>query len=407
MQTYIKLAWRNIWRNKRRTFITMASIFFALLFALVMRSMQIGSYDAMVNNVVQSYTGYIQIHSNGYWDNKIINNTFESSNTLIEKVLSANNVNLVIPRLESFALASAEQITKGVMVIGIEPDKENLLSKISDKIIKGYYLSNDDNGVLLAEKLAGYLKLSVNDTLVLLGQGFHGVSAAGKYPVKGIIHFPAPELNNQLVYMTLANCQEFYTAENRLTSLALMIKNNNTIDKTVNEIRNIINNDLYEVMTWDEMLTELVQIIEQDNAGGLIFLGILYIIVAFGIFGTVLMMTAERKREFGVIVAVGMQKTKLAIIVTIESIFIGLTGIIIGIIGSLPVIYYYYQHPIKLTGDLAISMENYGFEPIMPFAWETSFFFNQSLVIILITLIAIIYPISTILKMNVIRSLRS
>ncbi len=407
MKTYIKLAWRNIWRNKRRTFITMASIFFALLFALVMRSMQIGSYDAMVNNVVQSYTGYIQIHSKGYWDNKIINNTFESSDTLIEKVLSANNVNLAIPRLESFALASAEQITKGVMIIGIEPDKENLLSKISDKIIKGYYLSNDDNGVLLAEKLAGYLKLSVNDTLVLLGQGFHGVSAAGKYPVKGIIHFPAPELNNQLVYMTLANCQEFYTAENRLTSLALMIKNNNTIDKTVNEIKNIINNDLYEVMTWDEMLTELVQIIEQDNAGGLIFLGILYIIVAFGIFGTVLMMTAERKREFGVIVAVGMQKTKLAIIVTIESIFIGLTGIIIGIIGSLPVIYYYYQHPIKLTGDLAISMENYGFEPIMPFAWETSFFFNQSLVIILITLIAIIYPISIILKMNVIRSLRS
>lgn len=404
---YFKLAWRNIWRNKRRTFITMASIFFALLFALVMRSMQIGSYDAMVNNVVQSYTGYIQIHSNGYWDNKIINNTFESSNTLIEKVLSANNVNFVIPRLESFALASAEQITKGVVVIGIEPDKENQLSKISDKIIKGDYLSNDDDGVLLAEKLAGYLKLSVNDTLVLLGQGFHGVSAAGKYPVKGIIHFPAPELNNQLVYMTLANCQEFYTAENRLTSLALMIKNNNTIDKTVNEIKNIINNDLYEVMSWDEMLIELVQLIEQDNAGGLIFLGILYIIVAFGIFGTVLMMTAERKREFGVIVAVGMQKTKLAIIVTIESIFIGLTGIIIGIIGSLPIIYYYFLHPIKLTGDLAISMENYGFEPIMPFAWETSFFFNQSLVVILITLIAIIYPISTILKMKVIKALRN
>jgi ABC-type lipoprotein release transport system permease subunit len=324
MGTIIKLAWRNIWRNRRRTLITASSIFLAVFFALIMRSMQIGSYARIIESIVHSYTGYIQVHKKGYWEEKEINNAFELTDSLMRKISSVPNVKAAVPRLESFALASTGTKTKGVMVIGIEPGMEEKLSDIKKNIIKGSFLIKDDPGVLLAKRIADYLGMKVNDTLVLISQGYHGVSAAGKFPVRGILHFSSPDLDNTLIYLTLRTAQEFYSAENLVTSVSINLDNKNRIDKTSRELAGLLDPAEYEVMKWDEMLVEVVQHIQADDISGLIMLGILYMIIGFGIFGTVLMMTIERIKEFGVMVSVGMQKTKLAFLVILESIFIGM-----------------------------------------------------------------------------------
>ena len=162
------LAWRNIWRNKRRTIITASSIAFALVFSLVMRGFQIGSYTLMIDNMVQTYTGYIQIQAKGYWDDKTIDNSFEQDAAMMQKVAHTPGVTALIPRLESFALASEGQKTKGVAVCGIEPVVENKLTRLTNKITKGRYLNTSDQGVLIAEGLAKYLKLEVNDTFVMI-----------------------------------------------------------------------------------------------------------------------------------------------------------------------------------------------------------------------------------------------
>jgi len=131
VKKYIKMAWRNIWRNKRRTIITIASIFFAMLLSLVMRSFQKGTYSHMVNNVVQSYSGYIQVQDIKYWNEKIIDNSLAYSEDVIEKINAVENVTLAVPRLESFALASSGNNTKGVLVMGIDPEAEDELTLIS------------------------------------------------------------------------------------------------------------------------------------------------------------------------------------------------------------------------------------------------------------------------------------
>ena len=177
---YLELAWRNIWRNKRRTLITAASIFLAIFLALIMRSMQIGSYARIIDSIVHTYTGYIQVHKKGYWDEKDINNSFVLSDSLLRQVSSIPNVTVATPRLESFALASSGPKTKGVLVIGVQPGMEERLSAADQLVVKGKYLAPSDSGVLLARKLAEYLELKTGDTLVLIGQGYHGVSAAGK-----------------------------------------------------------------------------------------------------------------------------------------------------------------------------------------------------------------------------------
>ena len=107
MKEYIKIAWRNLWRNKRRTILTLSSVLFAVFLALLMRSMQLGTYDRMIESSVKSSTGYIQIHEKGYWEDKTINNTFENGPELMDKISANPNISMAIPRLETFALISS------------------------------------------------------------------------------------------------------------------------------------------------------------------------------------------------------------------------------------------------------------------------------------------------------------
>ncbi|HCR89826.1 MAG TPA: ABC transporter permease, partial [Prolixibacteraceae bacterium] len=227
------------------------------------------------------YSGYIQVHHEEYWENKSINNTFEYDQALTDKIMVNKDVDFVIPRLESFGLASSEELTKGAIVFGIDPEPENQLTGILEKITKGNYLTKNDDGVIIGEGLASYLKLQLNDTLVMISQGFHGVSAAGKFPVRGIIKHVSPELNKTIVYMALPKCQEFFSAENRLTSLVVNIKDSDMMRRTLRNLKNDIQSP-YSVMSWEEMQPEVVQQIEGDRASGVIMKAILYMVIAFG-----------------------------------------------------------------------------------------------------------------------------
>jgi len=369
--------------------------------------MQIGTYANYINNIVQAYTGYIQIHKKGYWDDKDINNCMDLTDTLSTKLGKLANVTVVVPRLESFALASFGGQTKGVMVIGIDPDKENKLTHLSKKLVKGTFLNKNSTGILVAQKLANFLEIKVNDTLVLIGQGYHGASAAGKFTVIGILHFPAPELDKQMVYLNLPSAWSFYSAENKITSISLDLQNQEEIKQTVKDINNSLHSDYYEIMKWDEMLVEIVQHIKADNASGLIFLAILYIIVAFGVFGTVLMMTVERIKEFGIMIAVGMKRSKLMMILGLEMLYVGIIGILSGVILSIPLIYYFHLYPIRLGGDMAQISETYGIEPLMCFAFQPGFFINQALIVIGIVVFAVLYPMKKISSLKITEALKT
>jgi ABC-type lipoprotein release transport system permease subunit len=406
MKTFFKMAWRNIWRNKKRTYLTIFSIFIAVFLSLFTRSMQIGVYDNMISNAVKFSSGHIQIHKKGFWENKSLNEIFVDSEE-IEKIVRNNpNIKFHIPRIESYALASSGKHTKGTFVIGTDPKKENKLNKYSQKIIKGEYLNAEDKEVVIAKKLAEYLNLSVNDSIVLLGQGYHGITAAAQYKVKGIIDYPIPQLNTQLVIMPIAEAKYFYATENRITSLSLMLKDADKVEETIAELKSNLIED-YEIMPWQEMNVELVQAIQSDSIGGIIMLGILYVVIGFGVFGTIMMMTMERKKEFAVMVSIGMQKTKILAVVVIETLLIGFVAVILGIIVSYPIIYYFYQNPIPLTGELATTYETFGIEPIIPFSVNLHIFVNQTITVIGITILAVFYPLSMILRFNIMKALRS
>jgi ABC-type lipoprotein release transport system permease subunit len=400
----LKLAWRNIWRNKRRTLITSASIFFGVILSAMMSSMQEGSYELYIKAIVNFYSGYIQVHKNGYWNDKTINNSLEYS-PVKPLLTQIKEITQFAPRMENFALASIEETTKGVMVIGIKPSNEDNITNLSKKIIEGKYLVNGDTGIILGSALAKYMNINTNDTLVLLSQGYHGVSAAGKYPVRGIIKHPSPQMDRSVVYMDITNCQDFFSAQDMLTSIVIMVNNIDDVETVKNKLSAHLGGN-YEVMDWKEMNRILIKQIESDRSSGIIMKGILYMIIAFGIFGTIMMMTLERRKEFGVLIAVGMQKYKLNYVLVLETIFIGLIGSISGIIACIPITWYMFFHPVRFSGQAADYLIQTGFEPVMPFSMAPFIFYNQALTIFIFTLFISLYPVINTNRLKINKALR-
>ncbi|MFN7116165.1 MAG: ABC transporter permease [Saprospiraceae bacterium] len=402
----LKLAWRNIWRNRRRTYITAASILFAVLLASLMESLQKGAWNNMISNVVNFYTGYAQVHQQSYWQDQSLDKAIPFSKILQNIPNDVKEVKNIIPRIESFALASTGNTTTGVLVIGIDPEVENRMTKLQTRITQGNYLNINDKAALVAEGIAENLNLKIGDTLVLVSQGYHGVNAAGKYPVKGILHFGSPELNKQMVYLPLPEAQWFFGAEGLITSLALHIENPYDVTKAVKAVKAKLNKDEYEVMDWQELLPDLVQAKALDSAGNYIVYFILYLIIAFGIFGTILMMTKERSYEFGVLVAIGMRRLHLSTTVWLEIIILGLLGAMAGIICSIPVVLYFHLNPIHFSGSYAAAMERYGFEPIFPATFNPQIFVVQAVVVLVLTAVLALYPLFKINRLEPVEAMR-
>jgi ABC-type lipoprotein release transport system permease subunit len=402
----LNLAWRNIWRNKKRSIITILSVFIAVFLALIMRSMQLGMYKHMIDNVVGSYTGYIQIHSKGYWDERSIDNAIPIEDNFIEKIENVKGVKAILPRLENYGLLSIGDLTKAISINGIVLEKELEIQDIQSKIIEGTLFKNP-NDIVIGKGLASYFKVAVNDTLVFIGQGYHGMMASGKFKISGIIDLKNPTLNKMTVLLSLNDAQDLFSAPNLVTSLVIDKDANAHIHKVKKIIEQQIDTKDFEVLTWEEMMPELQQTILADSVGGLLMIAILYMILIFGIFGTVLMMTQERTYEFGVLIAIGMRKVKLQSLVFIETVILSLTGVLLGVLFAYPIMLWKHYEPFQFPGDQAKMMENFGFAAEVPFYIQADLPIAHALLIFCIALLVAIYPIYIIKKIKPIEAMRA
>ncbi len=402
----IRLAWRNIWRNKKRTLITITSVTFAVVMAVFTRSFQEGSYSKMIENAVGQFTGYVQVHQKNYWNDKTLDNGIVINDSLINVIKSVPDVVGVNLRLESFSLVSFGNNTKGALIMGINPKAEDKMIGLRKKMKSGSFINQNDSSLLVGSKLAEFLGLNVGDTLVLLGQGHWGQSAIGAYPVKGIIKMPAPDIDRQIIFMPLKLAQSYYSFPNGITSIVVKFSDSKETAKITNILIRKLKNTQYRAMGWRTMMPEMVQQIQSDRAGGIFMIAVLYMIIAFGVFGTVLMMTEERKKEFAVMIAIGTQRTKLMMISIYETLLINSLAIVLGIILTIPILIYYNRHPIRMTGEAAKSIAKLGIEPVMPTILETSIFIHQIEVILIIVLVASLYPLIFIARFNMIKALR-
>lgn len=403
---YLALAWRNLWRNKRRTLITVASVFFGVLFATLMSAIQEGTYSNNIDMMVQLSSGYLQIQHPEYQEHKSINHTLELNDSLLKDIRSTQQITQAVPRLKAFGLLSSGNQTEGGAIIGIQPQADNKVSNLEQWIHKGHYLKEGEKGAMMTYNVSKHLGIGINDTLILMSQGYHGATAAGIVPVKGILKFKTPQLNNLGVFVGLNYAQHLFSAPGRATTIKIMINDYSDVQPTKKALTHKLS-DHYNILTWKELQPELVQFIESDRQSGALIKLILYLIIGFGILGTIIMMLAERKKELGIMIAIGMQKTQLSLITFFETIYIGLIGVIAGFGISIPIIFTFAQNPIPLPPKLAEAYAQYGFEPYLFFGTQPQVFYNQIIIVFIITAIIGLYPIWNIQRIQVAKALRS
>jgi ABC-type lipoprotein release transport system permease subunit len=402
---YISLSWRNIWRNKKRTIIVASSVFFAVMLAAVMRSAQLGSYSYMIDSSAKLFTGYLQIQGEDYWEKRSLDESIVIDKTTFDKLTEIPYVTHLTPRLEAFALVSHKTTTKVSQVIGIEPILEDKITEVKEKLIKGTYLNNDSRGLLMGSGLAGMLKADIGDSIVIYGQGYHGQIAAAIVPISGIVKLPFKAMDNGMIFLPLPLAQEIFSCEDRITSLPILIDKIHHLEE-VEEAVNQLLTEGQKSMLWNEMMPDLEQSIEVDNVSGIIMLAILYVVIAFGVFGTVMMMVSERAKEFAILISVGMRRRRLLLVLAIETFMVSSVGVVIGILGSIPIIFYLVHNPINLSGEMAELYDQLSIEPILNFSAQPSIFIYQALVVLIIAIVTIIYPLLFVRRLDPAKTIR-
>jgi ABC-type lipoprotein release transport system permease subunit len=275
-----------------------------------------------------------------------------------------------------------------------------------DRLTDGRFFEAGDGSAVIGEGLAGRLNLALGDTLVLLGQGRFGMTASGLYEISGLLRHPTREMNNQLVYLSLPDAQWLLSAEDHITALLVTPDRAGDTEFVATRLTQEFDGEELSVLTWREMIPELVEALEFDRAQSRLMMGILYVVIGFGIFGTILTMTLERLREFGILLSVGMQRLKLAFVVFIETFFITILGVLAGFgLGIFPILYFHFN-PITLTGDMEEVVAEWGIEPTMPTAIAPDIFLWQGLIVFILTTIICFYPTIKILTLKILEASR-
>lgn len=400
----IIMAWRNVWRNPRRTLLTVMAIAFACLILVFMLSFQVGVYEVMINAAVKTQTGHIQVTAVNYHKDQKIRKVVEHPEKIKTLVESVPHVTAHTFRASSFALLSSETRTVGGMVTGIDPEKEPKVSSAAAVIRKGRFLNaTDKEAAVIGTLLAKNLKINIGDELVILGSGRDGSIAAGILEVVGIFSSGMDDYDRSGIQIPLTYFQETFAMGDAVhqvvaicDSLWAVTETQQQISKALKEIegeRELV------CRSWNQIMPGLVQSIQMDLGGGIIFYGILIVVVAFSILNTFLMAVFERTREFGTLLAMGARPGRLSKMLLYESGFLTLCGLVLGICAGAGLTLW-AQHSGISMGEAEGMLRQYGIPGIIRPKLSLLTAIAGPVVVFIITMLTAVYPAVKVHRLN-------
>ncbi len=411
MSIDVKMAWRNIWRNPRRTMLTICAIAFASLLLVFMLSFQFGSYETMINTSVKIQTGHLQVQAETYLEKKNIRLVVPDPAEIAQLIDAIPAVEAYTFRGQAFSLISSNERTYGVAVTGIDPIGEAQVSRLKSLIREGVFLSKEDtHQALVGKLLARNLRVQLGDELTLIGQGRDGSIAATVVQVKGIFSSGISEFDRSAIQIPLQTFQDVYSMQGAVHEVVIIADALRNIAAIKNAIQAGLSSLKLKkpltVLDWNELMPGLRQSIEMDLISGLIFYLLLVLVVAFSILNTFLMAIFERTREFGVLMAIGTTPGRLTKVLLIESMTLTFIGIVSGIlIGSL-ITLYFQAHGIDISGASEL-LSQFGITGRMypKLSWLSAT--SGPLAVLIITFFAALYPAIKVRMLRPVEAMRT
>ncbi len=392
----LRLAWRNVWRNPRRTGLTVAATVFAVFLVVFFVAMAAGIHEKMIEDSVRVHSGHVTITGEGYLENRTLEQHLVLDAELGTRLAALSGVRGLAPRLTAFALLSKDSATQGVVVLGVDPEREADVSTLPTRLRRGRFVSGDARrGVVLGERLAENLRAELGDRLLLYSVAYSLEMAYELFEVRGVIRLPEPELDRSLAIVSLADAQEFFAYGDRVTEVALLAESGDAVGAVSAAAHGVLadrDGERFEVHAWNELMPELEQLIFLDDAGMYLMLAILVVVVAFGILNTILMSVLERARELGVLLALGLRPAAIFRLVYLESTLLAAVGLVLGLALAIPAVLWFQAHPVALGGEMAGAMELFGMEPVMTWKLKPLNPLGSALTIFVVAAVAAAYP---------------
>lgn len=394
MSIDLRMAWRNLWRNPRRTLLTMSAIAFACVLLVCMLSMQFGSYETMINSAVKVQTGHLHVEAKDYQDKQDMRLVIKNPEAVAKVMRAAPGIEAFTARANAFALISSKERTYGALVVGIDPETEAKVSTLKSIVRQGEYLKQDDQeGALVGRLLARNLQVKVGDQLTVLGQGRDGSIAAMVLTIRGIYSSGIDEYDRSSIQMGLKSFQDNFSMMGAVHQIVAICFHLGDVAGAKAYIAAHLPPQTKPglvTLDWMQLMPGLLQGIEMDLVSGIIFYVILVVVVTFSILNTFLMSILERTHEFGVLMAIGAKPGRLSKLVIMESLALTLLGVAAGMIMGALLTWYYQVNGIELGAQEMLAQ--YGITgSIYPQLSWLSLTIGPAVVMVM-TLLAALYP---------------
>ena len=390
---YLKLAWRNIWRNPRRTIVILIAVIIGVWSMVLLGALMRGIAVGMIENGIATLTGHIQIHHKGYRDDPAIENSIADPQ-LVKKTL-----NELLPpgthwsgRVRVNAIVNNARHSGGVTMVGIDPLAEAKVSFIGKAVSKGSYLApNDFDGIIVGEALLEKLETKIGHKLVLMSQDTNQEIASRAFRIAGVFRAEMESTEKQFVFVSRAAAQKMLKLSNGISEVSVFIPEDRESLKVYNEFKSALPPDKFEIHHWQELLpfqTAYLRIL--DGFMWFWFL-IVFVAMGFGVVNTTLMAVFERMREFGLMKALGMKPWWILREVLVESLLILICGMFIGNLMGFLSTYAFSGSGIDLSA-LAAGAEYAGMSRIIYPAVAIKDVAVANLTVLLLGLLVSLYP---------------
>lgn len=384
---FLKMALRNVLRQRRRSLLTALMMFFSFVLLSFTIAFESGTYDQIISMFTKQYVGHVQIHSQEFVKSPSIYETINTPDEVLKNLSTNPMVRAYSPRIIGGALASVKNKTFGTELFGIDPQKEENTTHISSRIASGRMPQRDErNEVLIGGKLAQILKVNINDELILISSGADGSIANDLFKVVGIFDAKAESKDDYRVYMTLESAYEFFSLSASFHEVAINLKTMSSIEKFTKQF-DVGKNNISR--SWMVIEKDFYKAMVADKKGSDISFFIIMLIVGMGVLNTVLMATLERSREFGVLKVIGTTPSDIIFLVILETLMISAFSIAIGTIAATLINYYFQVNGISLGESFS-----YGGITFDVMYAEISFksYWIPSLIIVFTSIIVSLYP---------------
>lgn len=402
----LRIAWRNLFRNNRRTLLTLLAIVFATFLITALVGIAEGVREYNIKNMVAMSTGHLQIQHREFMDNPSMDYSFELD---VEPIVSGlENIEAASPRIIGAGLASKQMHTIGVQIMAFDPAKEAQVTTLPSKLREGRMFNPESFGeVVVGYRILDKLNCEIGDTLVVLAQSYDGSMGNFKFEIVGTVRLGEARADGATLFMSLGDAEELMLLYGLQQTIALSLKEESKLDETAFEISQMLpEGSQLEVRTWKELMRDILQFMEIDRLGDKLIQFVLIVLVGFGVLNTVLMSVTERFQEFGILLAMGMKNRHLVQIILLETVMLTIAGIFVGLIIGTGINFYFYTFPVEIGGDFGEMYEEYGFQPVITATLNPILFLKIVRNIILISILAWIPPAIKTLKLEPLKGIR-